>query len=118
MGVTMGMIFFLSHQPGALNQLPQFMGIDKLLHSIAYGILAGTFLYGLHPFIHDSNRAAAGSIVVLFCIVYGISDEFHQAFIPGRFVSTWDVAADCFGALLVVCWWYRNTAGKGCKNCS
>jgi VanZ family protein len=115
----MGMIFFLSHQPGDFNQFPPFfIGVDKLLHSIAYGILAGVFLYGLRPFIHDSNRALAGIIVVLFCVLYGISDEFHQAFIPGRFVSAWDVVADCFGALLVVGWWYKNSAGKGCPNYS
>ena len=118
MVVIMGVIFYLSHQPGSLNQLPQLMGLDKLGHSIAYGILAGAFLYGLHPFIHNSNRAVAGAIVVLFCTVYGISDEFHQAFIPGRFVSAWDVMADCFGALFVVCWWYVYSAGKGCKNYS
>jgi VanZ family protein len=118
MATTMGMIFFLSHQPGGFNQLPQFMGADKLLHSIAYGILAGVFLYGLHPFIHDSNRAFAGIIVVSFCILYGISDEFHQAFIPDRFASAWDVAADCFGALIVVCVWYMQSAGKGYKNYS
>jgi len=118
MVTTMGMIFFLSHQPGDFNQLPQFMGVDKLLHSIAYGILAGVFLYGLHPFIHDSNRAVVGIIVVLFCVLFGLSDEFHQAFIPGRFVSAWDVAADCFGALFVVCVWFKHFAGKGSKNYS
>jgi VanZ family protein len=54
---------------------------------------------------------------VLFCLLFGISDEFHQAFIPGRVVSAWDVAADSFGALLVVCLWYRQT-GKSVTNCS
>jgi VanZ family protein len=47
-------------------------------------------------------------VIVLFCIIYGISDEFHQSFIPGRFPNIWDVLADGLGALRVVGWWRRR----------
>jgi VanZ family protein len=104
----MGIIFYLSHQPGDFAQLPPLIGLDKLLHAVAYGSLAGAFLYGLQPFVHDSNRSVIAVVVVLFCVVYGISDEFHQSFIPGRFDSPWDVMADGLGALLVVGWWLRS----------
>ena len=104
----MGIIFFLSHQPGDFAPLPPFIGFDKLLHVIAYSSLAGTFLYGLHPVIKSSNRSVAAIVVVLFCTLYGISDEYHQSFIPGRFDSVWDVLADGLGALLVVGWWLRR----------
>lgn len=108
----MGMIFYLSHQPGDLVQLPNFMGIDKLLHLIAYGILAAAFLYGMHPFIHESHRALTVFGVVLFCLLFGISDEYHQSFIPGRFVSAWDVAADGLGGLLVAGFWSWRRRGE------
>ena len=102
----MGIIFFLSHQPGDFVQLPQFFEIDKFAHLIAYGCLAGTFLYGLQPFLNTyNNKFVAAIIVVLLCVLFGISDEFHQSFIPGRSVSFWDVVADGFGAVLVVGWW-------------
>ncbi len=105
----MGIIFYLSHQPGDFAHLPPFIGLDKLLHVIAYSSLAGAFLYSLQPLIHNSNRSVIAIVVVLFCIMYGISDEFHQSFIPGRFDSIWDVLADGVGALLVVGWWWgRN----------
>jgi len=104
----MGMIFFLSHQPYDSIQFPQFIGTDKSLHIIAYGILAGAFLYGLHPFVDDSNRGVTAIVVVLFCLLFGISDEFHQSFIAGRYVSFWDVVADGLGALLIVGWWMRR----------
>ncbi len=105
MVIIMGMIFFLSHLPGDVAHLPRFTGLDKLLHGIIYGILAGTFLYALNPFTHHSNQAVTALVVVLFCLLYGISDEFHQSFIPDRFVSLWDVVADGVGAILVVAWW-------------
>jgi len=105
----MGIIFFLSHQPGDFVQLPRVIGLDKLLHGIAYAVLASAFLYGLHPFTHESNPVVTGTGVVLFCLLFGISDEFHQAFVPGRFVSGWDVAADVCGALIVTVFWYRQT---------
>jgi VanZ family protein len=116
MAAIMGMIFYLSHQPGDIVQIPRFPGLDKLLHGIAYGSLAGAFLYGLYPFIHESNRVLTAIVVVLLSILFGISDEFHQSYVPGRFVSAWDVAADACGALLVVCLWYRYTVLNGGKN--
>ena len=108
----MGIIFYLSHQPYDFAELPPLIGVDKLLHIIAYSSLAGTFLYALQPYVNNSNRTVTAVVIVLFCIIYGISDEFHQSFIPGRFSSIWDVLADGFGALLVVGWWHRKE-GKG-----
>ena len=115
MVIIMGMIFFLSHQPGDSVQLPRFAGIDKAVHVIAYGLLAWAFLYGLQPFIHNSSRGVTAIIVVLFCLLFGISDEFHQSFIPARFVSIWDVMADGVGAILVVAWWLVKKAPKSQK---
>ena len=111
---VMGMIFYLSHQPYDFSRLPQSPGIDKLAHAIAYGGLAASFLYGLQPFLDTSgNNIVTVLTVMLFCIIYGISDEYHQSFIPGRFVSFWDVVADGFGALFVVGWWHKNSMEKG-----
>ena len=112
MVIIMGIIFYLSHQPGDFIQLPKFASLDKVAHAIAYGILAGTFIHGIHPFTHDSNRAFFAIAIVIFCLLFGIADEYHQSFIPGRFVSGWDVAADGLGALLVVGVWYKQSAGK------
>ena len=108
MVIIMGIIFYLSHQPGDSVKLPQFIGIDKLAHVIAYAILAGAFLYSLQPFTYDSNFTVAAIVVVLFCLLFGISDEFHQSFIPARNVSFWDVVADGLGALLLVLWWFKK----------
>ncbi|OGQ95778.1 MAG: hypothetical protein A2521_01035 [Deltaproteobacteria bacterium RIFOXYD12_FULL_57_12] len=105
--LVMGMIFFFSHLPGNSLALPAIFGFDKVLHMTAYAGLAAAVLYGLRPY-----RIAGWPAVILtmtICIFYGISDEYHQSFVPGRTVSAWDLAADTLGALLlVVMAWRRN----------
>jgi len=39
-------------------------------------------------------------IGILLAIIYGISDEFHQSFIPGRFASHKDILVNSFGIIL------------------
>jgi len=39
-------------------------------------------------------------IGVLLAIIYGIMDEFHQSFIPGRFSSHKDIIVNSFGIIL------------------
>jgi len=35
----------------------------------------------------------------LFCLAYGLTDEYHQSFVPGRTSEAGDVLADFFGGL-------------------
>ena len=37
---------------------------------------------------------------MILTVLYGISDEFHQSFVPSRDASVLDVLADLAGALL------------------
>lgn len=108
----MGIIFYLSHLPGDVIKLPQIFGLDKAAHLIIYSILAAAFLFGIKPFSHSSNRAAFVVTTIFFCILFGISDEFHQSFIPGRSVSVWDLVADALGGLLVAVFWFKRSGSK------
>jgi VanZ family protein len=116
MAFIMGMIFFLSHQPPDFARLPQVADIDKLAHALAYGMLAISFLFGLHPFASPYNRLLLAISAVLFCTFYGLIDEFHQSFIPGRLPSFWDVAADGFGALAAAGAWYMKRHDSRAEN--
>lgn len=99
-------IFISSHLPGnVLGPTPD--GLDKILHLLVYGVLAIACLVA-RPLTPGSTNRRFGLGVVLFCLLYGLSDEFHQSFVPGRFVSGWDVAADLAGALLVVGFWLKR----------
>ncbi|RJX27698.1 MAG: teicoplanin resistance protein VanZ [Desulfurivibrio sp.] len=105
MTLVMAAIFFLSNTQG--QNLPSAInGLDKILHALAYATLAASCLYGLHPAARDkgSLRPAAG--VVFFCFCYGLTDEFHQSFIPGRSPSGLDIVADTGGAVLTVLLWH------------
>ena len=95
----MGTIFVLSHQPFDELPMPDLYGLDKLLHLIAYSVLGLTLLWSRCP--GQVERPWRGALwAFLFCLLYGLSDEYHQSFIPNRMVSGWDVAADAAGGLV------------------
>ena len=113
--VVMGIIFFLSNQPGDSLELPDIPDLDKGLHSIAYGVLAFSALFAVPAQKYQNNPFGISLLVVLFCLLYGISDEFHQSFVPGRFSSAFDLVADTIGAVVVVWIWYRMKQGSGAR---
>lgn len=41
-------------------------------------------------------------IILLISLIYALSDEFHQLFVPGRFCSLKDILVDLAGSLLSV----------------
>ena len=105
--VAMGTIFFLSHQPGDSLSLPEIPGVDKVVHMAAYGFLAATMLVAFSDQQKNTGPKRVVCLTVLLCVLYGISDEFHQSFIAGRSCSFFDVLADCAGAALTTALWYR-----------
>ncbi len=87
----MGLIFWLSSSPDAQGAAlrPPF---DKLAHAVSFGLLALLFRFATH-------RAL---LSVLLASLYGLSDELHQAGVPGRDADVFDWVADTVGALLAV----------------
>ena len=100
----MGTIFFLSHQSGDTLQLPSFPGADKIAHMTAYGVLALTVLW-LYGEKGLENPGRTIFMTILFCLLYGMSDEYHQSFIALRSVSIYDVFADVAGAFCLSLIW-------------
>ncbi len=111
--LVMGIIFFLSHQPATELALPPITGVDKLAHAVAYAVLAASLLYGLEPVMrHRHKPRVTGLVVVVLCLAYGMTDELHQSFIPGRVPSLADLVADGTGAALLVLAWLRLWPGR------
>ena len=87
-----GLIFYLSSQPG-IDAPMLFPGQDKLFHLIVFAIL-GFFLMGAMKITGNGYRRSQVWMVVLIVVLYGISDEFHQYFVPGRSTESLDALAD------------------------
>ncbi|WP_159887631.1 VanZ family protein [Paenibacillus puerhi] len=68
-------------------------------HFISYFLLALAYLWGLRPRrIVWTTKA----LVIVLCVLYGITDEYHQVFVPGRTPDIADIRNDGIGALLAM----------------
>ncbi|MBN3038311.1 MAG: VanZ family protein [Candidatus Omnitrophica bacterium] len=81
-------------------QPPVILHADKLLHLIEYAILG--YLLARAAKNSSSLKLSAHFRVFAVCvaIIYGMSDEFHQYFVPGRGVESLDLVADGVGAFI------------------
>ena len=71
------------------------------LLAILYHILAYFFLALFLGFaLIKGKYKSLFVIVILFSIFYGITDEIHQYFVPGRSASISDVGLDSIGIML------------------
>jgi VanZ family protein len=79
--------------------------LDKLYHTLEYGGL--TFLLIRALCLTCATRASMSIAfwAAVLVIVYGASDEFHQAFTPDRTMSLYDLLADALGAGVVASVW-------------
>ncbi|MEE9493404.1 MAG: VanZ family protein [Gammaproteobacteria bacterium] len=92
--------FYLSSQ-STLPSLHLFVFEDKVIHAIYYGVLAVFFLGSFHFTAPDFGKKERVSAVLL-ASMYGVFDEIHQLYVPGRYADIWDWVADTSGAILAV----------------
>lgn len=98
------MIAIFAFSSRTSNELPNFGGWDyfvkKSAHGIGYGLLALSYLRALP----NRNYKLAWFLAVL----YSLTDEFHQSFVPGRRASLIDVFVfDNLGAMIALFLHYR-----------
>lgn len=107
--VWMGVIYFLSSRPAG-DYPPLFYGADKLVHVVVYAVLGLLVAAAL-------GRARAASpwprvlLVTVIVAAYGVLDEFHQSFVPGREPSIGDVIADATGGFVAAMFFNRIRVG-------
>jgi VanZ family protein len=71
---------------------------DKSGHSIGYAMLGGAILRALAGGRLRGVTWSRGLAAIALATLYGMTDEFHQLFVPGRSADRYDVLADCIGA--------------------
>ncbi len=114
----MGSIVMVSDQ--STVGVSGFFRFDKLAHFCVFGLLATLILRMLST---ERKGLRNGLITALFVSLFGISDEFHQSFTPGRSVEVADWVADTLGAITAVWFylkwnWYRKLMESGLKKAS
>jgi VanZ family protein len=70
-----------------------------VVHIIEYAVLALLVARAIFISRWRPSTGAAIFVTAILVTLYGISDEIHQAFVPGRNASLWDVLADGMGGV-------------------
>ena len=84
-----------SQYPGGLSLPPP---LDKVAHASAFAALAFCFELALRRSRHDLPLYRRHLWIFLGVALFGVTDEWHQSFVPGRDCSALDWLADAFGA--------------------
>ena len=96
----MAVIFTLSAQPDLSADLP-FSGGDKAAHAVIY---LGLALLVFRSTIKSPLAGYRWPYIQVFCLtaLFGISDEYHQHFVPGRTMDKFDWFADVLGVVIAL----------------
>ncbi len=90
-------IFGLSAMPSVPG--PSYLSYPA--HFIEYAVLGGLLYRALRQ-SPELPRAFTSSVAVAMASVYGLSDEIHQLFVPGRQADPVDWMIDTAGAVFAV----------------
>ena len=100
-------IFVLSHIPSGTNNAIDYARfkwfteeIGNLLHIPLFGGLAFLWIKYFQCLGYPERKLKYAALML--SLLYGISDEAHQYFIPGRFASFSDLLLNLVGILLVL----------------
>ncbi len=100
--VWMALIFFLSAQPDVPHPDSGWLAllVSSGAHLFFYGVLALLLNWAL------GNGGRGLALAFGLALLYGISDEFHQSFVPGRVPDPLDLVCDGLGAALALAVWW------------
>jgi VanZ family protein len=95
-------LFYVSSLPSEEIPLGMPYHMDKVAHAVAYALLALLVCRAWRD-------PGTGSLVLiaLLCAAYGVFNEMHQAYVPGRYTSAGDAVANAVGAFAMALLWPR-----------
>lgn len=94
-----GIIFILSSQatlPGLEESAYDFI-LKKLAHILVYLILYLLVFRAVQITIQEKQKKLILILPIVICLIYAISDEFHQSLVPGRYATLRDIGYDMIG---------------------
>lgn len=86
-------LFFLSEKSPSSFTL--FFGADKVVHGALYFVLGLALAWSWYR----GNAVIPVSVFILMGSGYGVFDEWHQSFVPGRHASVGDAVVDAIGVI-------------------
>ncbi len=96
-------VFYLSSLSHPPRVLPPFFMADKLLHGTEYALFGLLLIRAIERSPRHPRTLRACIFLAIFIVfLYGASDEFHQAFVPYRDTSIFDLMADVIGGTVGV----------------
>jgi len=139
--VCMGLIFAASSDQGSFPRSSRLIGpivrwlfpqvsdeavhavvvvVRKCAHLTEYGVLALLLWRARRKPVKDAARPwqwSEAGLALAVTTLYAASDELHQAFVPSRQASVWDVLLDSIGgALALVLLWAVGWVRKRRQN--
>jgi VanZ family protein len=98
--IWMAIIFSFSQHPSIQASSTSILDfiIKKMAHFWEYFILSTLLAYSLTKSTSASRRRTT-LLAIVISIVYALTDEFHQSFVPGRTPAMRDIIIDITGAL-------------------
>lgn len=87
--------------------------LRKIAHFFLYFVLGLLFTWSMH--IEKGNRNKKVMVAIAFCFFYALTDECHQAFVPGRGAQWSDVLLDSIGGLCGIASMYLSKQNPLCK---
>jgi VanZ family protein len=105
----MAFLFAVSSQ-AVVSEVPGLP--DWVTHGGAYAILAILVCRALAGGLAAPVSAGQAALAVAIAFSYGVTDEFHQSFVPGRHADAWDLVKNLGGALAgaTACAWPRGAS--------
>lgn len=107
----MAFLFWVSSRTGfgPVSEIP-----DWMTHGAGYAVLAVLACRALAGGLGRPVTAATAALAVVISTAYGVTDEWHQAFVPGRVADAWDILKDLGGAAVgaLACSWPRRAIGQ------
>ncbi len=105
--VVLVLIAYLSHQPSLKPPMEWFKHQDKVFHLLEYGGFGLALVLNKDLF----RKKNPTKLIILYGLIWAVSDEIHQYFIPGRFCSWQDLIADSLGLCFSV-WLFSKFLNK------
>jgi VanZ family protein len=115
--ITAAVIFYVSSLEKIELPLEVISFNDLLFHAAAYFLFGLTLMLAAYPWNASLDYTMRVYIILgLIGVLYGLSDEIHQSFVPNRTCTISDFLADSFGvilALLIESRWIKRRIAHG-----